>query len=44
MNKLTNNKGYKEPIDNIGSVFNKAKGKIIINNQSYSAKCRITFY
>ena len=29
MNELTENKGYKELIENIGSVFNKAKSKII---------------
>ena len=29
MNKLIENKGYKELIENIGSVFNKAKSKII---------------
>ena len=29
MNELIENKGYKELIENIGSVFNKAKSKII---------------
>ena len=39
MDELTENKGYKELIENIGSVYNKAKSKIIsaINTEMIDA-------
>jgi predicted nuclease of restriction endonuclease-like (RecB) superfamily len=43
MNKLVNNNGYKELIDNIGSVYNKAKSKMIsaINAEMIDAYWKI---